>query len=580
VKILLVYPYFLEDRLHAEDVRVVPIGLYYIGALLKENKYDVEVLNWHNVNKTPQKIEETLTEKKPDVIGFSIVHANRWGAIDIAKIAKQILPEVKIVFGGIGTTFLWKHLLKHFKDIDFAVLGEGEYSFLNLIRCIEKGKYKGIDEIKGIAFQRDGKVVKTSVTEAIQDLDQLPIPSKYFEFQHLISSRGCPANCTFCGSPQFWGHKVRFHSPEYFVEQLEQLYRKGITFFYVSDDTFTMRKDRVILICKMIMEKHLEIAWAAISRVNYINEELLYWMKKAGCIQISYGVESGSERIRNLLNKNIKTDDIKRAFALTTKYGILARAYFIYGSPGESWETIQETIDLIHEIKPLSIIFYILDIFPGTVLYKDFQRRMKVSDDVWLKKIEDIMYFESDPRLSQDMILAFGQKLRSDYYRHLPGFADTVQLIDKKDLYKSHADFLSRLAMTFSHGDYAAIEAIPEKEEIAQQLYERALSYHYNQRAYLGLGIIKQKHGEYEESVRILSEGMKQFPESESIATCLGISYMNLGKYEEALKCYCKFPDSREVLQYTAACYRALGDFEKESSALRRIGKLSYSDRI
>ena len=580
MKILLVYPYFLEDRLHAEDVRVVPIGLYYIGALLKENKYDVEVLNWHNVNKTPQKIEETLTEKKPDVIGFSIVHANRWGAIDIAKIAKQILPEVKIVFGGIGTTFLWKHLLKHFKDIDFAVLGEGEYSFLNLIRCIEKGKYKGIDEIKGIAFQRDGKVVKTSVTEAIQDLDQLPIPSKYFEFQHLISSRGCPANCTFCGSPQFWGHKVRFHSPEYFVEQLEQLYRKGITFFYVSDDTFTMRKDRVILICKMIMEKHLEIAWAAISRVNYINEELLYWMKKAGCIQISYGVESGSERIRNLLNKNIKTDDIKRAFALTTKYGILARAYFIYGSPGESWETIQETIDLIHEIKPLSIIFYILDIFPGTVLYKDFQRRMKVSDDVWLKKIEDIMYFESDPRLSQDMILAFGQKLRSDYYRHLPGFADTVQLIDKKDLYKSHADFLSRLAMTFSHGDYAAIEAIPEKEEIAQQLYERALSYHYNQRAYLGLGIIKQKHGEYEESVRILSEGMKQFPESESIATCLGISYMNLGKYEEALKCYCKFPDSREVLQYTAACYRALGDFEKESSALRRIGKLSYSDRI
>jgi len=580
VKILLVYPYFLEDRLHAEDVRVVPIGLYYIGALLKENKYDVEVLNWHNVNKTPQKIEETLKEKKPDVIGFSIVHANRWGAIDIAKIAKQILPEVKIVFGGIGTTFLWKHLLKHFKDIDFAVLGEGEYSFLNLIRCIEKGKYKGIDEIKGIAFQRDGKVVKTSVTEAIQDLDQLPIPSKYFEFQHLISSRGCPANCTFCGSPQFWGHKVRFHSPEYFVEQLEQLYRKGITFFYVSDDTFTMRKDRVILICKMIIEKHLEIAWAAISRVNYINEELLYWMKKAGCIQISYGVESGSERIRNLLNKNIKTDDIKRAFALTTKYGILARAYFIYGSPGESWETIQETIDLIHEIKPLSIIFYILDIFPGTVLYKDFQRRMKVSDDVWLKKIEDIMYFESDPRLSQDMILAFGQKLRSDYYRHLPGFADTVQLIDKKDLYKSHADFLSRLAMTFSHGDYAAIEAIPEKEEIAQQLYERALSYHYNQRACLGLGIIKQKHGEYEESVRILSEGMKQFPESESIATCLGISYMNLGKYEEALKCYCKFPDSREVLQYTAACYRALGDFEKESSVLRRIGKLSYSDRI
>ena len=578
MKIVLIYPYFLDDRLHAEDVRVVPIGLYYIGALLKENNYDVEILNWHNVNKTPQKIEETLKERKPDVIGFSIVHANRWGGIDISKIAKQILPGVKIVFGGIGTTFLWEQLLTHFKEIDFAVLGEGEYSFLNLIRCIEKENYDGINKIDGIAFRKGGKVVKTGSAEVIQELDRLPMPSKYFELQHMISSRGCPANCTFCGSPQFWGHKVRFHSPEYFVEQMEQLYRKGITFFYVSDDTFTMRKDRVIQICKKIIEKDLKITWFAISRVNYVNEEMLYWMRRAGCIQISYGVESGSEKIRDMLNKNIKTDDIRRAFTLTTMYGILARAYFIYGSPGESWETIQETIDLICEIKPLSIIFYILDIFPGTALYEDFKRRTKLNDDVWLKKIEDIMYFESDPQLSEDMILAFGQKLRSDYYSHLQEFADAVQLVDKKDLYKSHADFLSRLAMTFSHGDYAVIEAIPEKEEIAQRLYKRALSYHPNQRAYIGLGIIKQKHREYEESVRILAEGMKQFPESESLNTCLGISYMNLGQYEKALECFRKFPDSRETLRYTASCYQALGEVEKESSVLRRIERLSDSD--
>jgi anaerobic magnesium-protoporphyrin IX monomethyl ester cyclase len=302
---------------------------------------------------------------------------------------------------------------------------------------------------------------------------------------------------------------------------------------------------------------------------------MIYWMRKAGCIQISYGVESGSEKIRKLLNKNIRTDDIRNAFALTVAYGILARAYFIYGAPGESGETIQETIDLIHEIRPLSIIFYILDIFPGTALYRDFKRRMKTGDDIWLKKIEDIMYFESDPQLSEDMILAFGQKLRSDYYRSLPGFADALRLIDKNDLYESHADFLSRLAMTFSHGDYSSIGAIPDKEGIALRLYERALSYHHNQRAYLGLGIIKQKRGEYEESARILSEGMEHFPESESIATCLGISYMNLGRYQEALDCYGRFPDSPEVLKYTAACYRALGDPDKESSVLGRIVEMS-----
>jgi anaerobic magnesium-protoporphyrin IX monomethyl ester cyclase len=575
MKILLIYPYCLEERVHAEDLRVVPIGLYYIGAILKKNNYDVEILNWHDINKTPHKIEEILKEKKPGVIGFSILHANRWGGIEIAKIAKRLLPEVKIVFGGVGATFLWEHLLKHFKEIDFAVLGEGEYSFLNLIHCIEKKNYAGVNKIKGIAFRKGKKIVKTGDAEVIQDLDLLPMPSKYFDFQHLAFSRGCPANCTFCGSPRFWGRKVRFHSVEYFVEQLAQLYRKGITFFYVSDDTFTMKKDRVIQICKQIIEKDLKITWFAISQVKYVNEEMLYWMRKAGCIQISYGVESGSEKIRKMLNKNIKTDEIKKAFALTTQHGILARAYFIYGSPGETWATIQETIDLIHEIKPLSIIFYILDIFPGTALYKDFQQRTNLDDDIWLKRIEDIMYFESDQLLSQDNILDFGQKLRSDYYRHLPEFADAAQLVDKKDLYESHADFLSRLAMTFSHGDYSAIETIPGKEEVAQRLYERSLLYHPNLRAYLGLGIIRQKQRDHVKSIQILSEGIKQFPGNESLAMCSGISHMNLGQYEEALLCFRTLPDSREVLQYTAACYRALGDSEKESSVLTRLERLS-----
>jgi len=575
LKILLIYPNCLEDRLYAEDARVVPIGLYYIGAVLKENQYDVEILNWHDIHKTPHKIEDTFREKKPNVIGFSIVHANRWGGIDIARTAKKILPEVKIVFGGIGTTFLWEHLLRHFKEIDFAVLGEGEYSFLNLVRYIEKGDYEGIKEIKGIAFRDETRIVKNEKTEVIQNLDKLPMPSKYFDFQHLSSSRGCPSNCTFCGSPQFWGHKVKFHSPEYFVEQLEHLYQKDITFFYISDDTFTMRKDRVIEICKKIIEKDLKITWFAISRVNFVDEEMLYWMRKAGCVQISYGVESGSEEIRKVLNKNIKTDDIKRAFSLTTKYGILSRAYFIYGSPGENHETIEGTIDLIHEIKPLSTIFYILDIFPGTALYEDFKRRTMLNDDVWLKRIEDIMYFETDQKLSQDMILAFGQKLRTDYYSHLPEFADAIQLIDKEDFYESHADFLSRLAMTFSHGDYASIEAIPEKDNVAQRLYERSLSYYPNQRAYLGLGIIKQKQRKYEESVQILSEGVKHFPESEPIAMCLGVSYMNLGRYEEALECFQKFPESVEALQYVATCYHAMGDSEKEASVLKKLERLN-----
>ena len=485
MKILLIYPYCLEERLHAEDAGVVPIGLYYVGALLKENNYDVEIFNWHDINKTPEKINDAITKKKPDVIGFSILHANRWGGIEIARIAKTISNKVKIVFGGIGASFLLEHFLRHFKEIDFIVTGEGEYSFLNLVICIGQKNYNDIENIKGIAFRKQGNVVRTEDAPLTRNLDKLPNPAKYFDYQYVSSTRGCPGNCTFCGSPQFWGHKIRFHSPDYFIEQLELLSKKGISFFYFSDDTFTIKKNRVIEICKKILERNLRITWVAISRVNIVDEEILYWMRRAGCIQISYGVESGSETIRNLLCKNIKTNQIKKAFALTIRYGILARAYFIYGSPGESWATIKETMDLIHEIKPLSIIFYILDIFPGTALYSDLKKRAKVTDDIWLNRIEDIMYLETDPNLSQELILAFGNTLRTDYYESLPDFVNGIELIDKEEFYEMHADFLSRLAMTFAHGDYATIEGIKEKENIAERLYKKALSYHPDYRAYL-----------------------------------------------------------------------------------------------
>lgn len=575
MKILLIYPYCLEDRLNAEDISVPPMGLYYVGAMLKENGFDIEILNWYNINKTPEKIKETLAAKNPDIVGVSILHANRWGGIEIARTARQIDPNVKIIFGGIGATFLWKHILTHFKEIDFVVMGEGEYTFHNLVNCIENKDYGDIENIKGIAFRKKGKAIKTKVAPVIKDLDRLPNPAKYFEYQHVSATRGCPGNCTFCGSPKFWGHKVRFHSPDYFVDQLEHLYKKGITFFYFSDDTFTIKKDRVIEICRKIIERNLDISWAAISRVNYVSEDMLYWMRKAGCTQISYGVESGSEKIRNaVLKKNIKADQIRNAFALTTKQGIMARAYFIYGCPGENWGTVQETIDLIHEIKPLSIIFYILDIFPGTELYSDFRKEFKVTDDIWLKQVEDIMYFETDPHLTRELILAFGERLRTDFYENLPGFVDAIELTDNKEFYEMHSDFFSRLGMTFTHGDYARIEAIKEKDGIAERLYERSLGYHPDHRAYLGLGIIRQKNGEYQGSVRLLSEGIKYFPHSEPLNICLGISYMNLGEHDKALPYFLKFQDSKDAIYHIAGCYNALGDSEKESAFLRKFRAL------
>ncbi len=571
MKILLVYPYFLEDRLHTEDIRIVPQGVYYVAAVLAANHYDVEILNWHNIHETPQKIIEVLSQKKPGIIGFSILHANRWGGIEIARIAKKINPDVKIVFGGIGATFLWHHFLTHFPEVDYVVLGEGEYSFLRLVQCLDKKEFNNIETIEGIACRKDGQPIRTPAAKFIRNLDEFPNPAKYFEYQHLSLTRGCPADCTFCGSPQFWGRSVRFHSVDYFVDELECLYQKGITFFYVSDDTFTVNKKRVIEICKRILAKNLKIAWVAISRVDTINEEILFWMRKAGCIQISYGVESGSEEIRKFLQKDISRQQILETFSATTRYGILARAYFIYGSPGENWETIQETIDLINDIKPLSVIFYILDIFPGTKLYDDYKKNQQVTDDIWINRVEDIMYFETDAKYSRELILAFGKKLRTSFYEKLPAYAQSLDLKDEAELYPLHADFCSRLAMTFDHGDYADIDAIPGKERTAEKLYKKALSYHPDPRAYLGLGIIYQKRRIYPESIQILTEGLSHFPDDQHLKLCLGISHMNVGDYDKALSFLIPLQRSKQALQYIINCYQALNDTKKASQFLERL---------
>lgn len=573
MKILLIYPYFLETRLHLEDIGVVPQGVFYIAALLKKHAYDVEIINWYNINEAPQNIKSELMKKKPDVIGFSILHANRWGGIDIARIAKQVNPEVKIVFGGIGAAFLWEHFLIHFPEVDYIVIGEGEYPFLNLMRCLDKGELHEIEQIKGIAFRHDGQVIRNQDAEPLCELDQLPNPAQYFSYQHVSLTRGCAANCRFCGSPQFWGRQVRFHSADYFVEQLSLLYKQGIRFFYVSDDTFTINARRVIEICKMMIQMKLDVQWAAISRVDMINADMLYWMRKAGCIQISYGVESGSEKIRKLLGKHISDQQIRRAFELTQKHGIMARAYLIYGCPQESWHTIAETIDLMETIKPLSAIFYILDLFPGTALYDDYIQRNNLNDDIWLKRIEDIMYFETDPSLSRDLILAFGKKLRNHFYEKLPEFVEALDLIDEKELYPQHSDFFSRLALTFEKGDYSGIDAIARKDQIAEKLYHRSLAFGHNARAYLGLGMLYQHRRAFDESIQILSTGVAALPKAEQLRLCLAISYMNVGNYHKALSFLLELQHLKEGIYFIAKCYQALNDQTKAEQYLEKHKK-------
>ncbi len=569
LKIFLVNPACLDKRIVEDDAKSIPMGLFYIGAAAIEKGFDVRIVNLALFSNPVEHLTELMNKEHPEILGFSVLSSTGFSAVESAEIAKKINPDVKIVFGGPEATFLVRYLFDSCPALDYIIKGEGEISFLQLADYINSTGIHGEagnespcsahiicpDNIKGIAYKKDGKIIETEKGELIENLDLLPNPGKYFDFNHIALSRGCPGNCRFCGSPAFWGRsKVRFHSPKWFVDEIESLVKRGITHFFVSDDTFTMDKKRVIEVCRQIIYRKLDITWVAISRVDFIDEEILFHMRQAGCIQISFGVESGSDRIRKALGKPVKREKIVNTFHLTVSYGILPRAYFIYGSPGENSETIKESIDIILEIKPLSIIFYILVVFPGTDLYNDLCKKNILSDDIWNNKIEDIPWFELDPCLDFNMVKTFGRQLRHSFFSNLDKFAAEIELVDDGRLYKFHADFLSRLGMTFSHGDFAGNDEIKNKDETAEILYSKALSYYPDLRAFLGLGMVYQKKRNFVKAIDIIKKGLNNFPESKDLRLCMAISLMNTGDFVNALKYIERFSNESDIIPYISAC--------------------------
>jgi len=560
LKIFLVNPNLLDFRSDEYDVFSVPSGLYYIGAVLKNHGFDAEIINLAAKTHPLDYLKEELKTKKPRIVAFSVLNANRFGAFQAVLEVKKFDKNIIAVFGGPCASFLPEHIFKALPQLDYIVSGEGEFVFLELVKMIQK-KFNCPETINGIWYKKDNKILKTENQQLIENLDILPDPAQYFDFQHLSLSRGCPGNCKFCGSPKFWGRgNVRFHSASWFVDQLETLYKRGITHFYISDDTFTMDKKRVIEVCTKIIARKINISFAAISRVDFINKDILFFMRKAGCIQISYGVESGAIKIRKKLGKPVVDERIIKTFRLTCSYGILPRAYFIYGSPGETYETIQASCDLINQIKPLGAIFYLLVVFPGTEFYNELKKNNLVSDEIWHEAIEDIPWFEFDSNLCFEDVKEFGENLRKAFFTNLDKFVWDINLIDNKELFAEHAKFLSRLGLTFSNGEYAENKYVKDwdNRKIAETLFKKALTYDCDLDAYLGLGMLFQKQGRFEKAMFFLEKGLDYFPDSYDINVCMGICCMNIKKFSKALMYFNKFKNISGLDYYIDICNKKI----------------------
>lgn len=361
-----------------------PIGLLYIAGVLENNNCDVNIYDAFSFGNSLDDIKREASDYKPDLVGITAMTILAKDAYLIAKAVKAINPATVTVMGGPHATALPEEALKT-GWIDIAVIGEGEYGMLDICNALSE-KEVDFSDIKGIAYKDKTTIKRTPAREKIAALDELPFPSydllplmkkynppphwgKKGRFASVITSRGCPYGCMFCSVTGDWGRRYRFRSADNVLDELELLNKKyDVRYISFRDSVFTLYKRRVKEICKGMIERNLKLTWNCNGRVNEVNEETLSWMKKAGCKAIQFGLESGNEEILSRFKKLDKAKIVK-AIEITNKAGIESHGYFMFGLPGETNATMNDTIAFAKSLKLHSAGFTSATPFPGSELW-------------------------------------------------------------------------------------------------------------------------------------------------------------------------------------------------------------------
>ncbi len=364
-----------------------PMGVLYIAAVLELNGYIVTIIDANAENLSLDAVMKKIKAIEPYFIGISANYSPLNNlALLLSKSIKEHNKDIIVAIGGNHATASYKYILgKSNNSVDFIIKGQGETILPNLLKALEQNEE--INCIKGIAYIKNGKVISTEEQELIKNLDDIPMPAyhlvsmKLYDRYNIISSRGCPYKCTYCAS-SIISNKVFYRSPENIVNEIEYLVRNyGEKFFWFSDDTFTSNFEHTNKLLNLIIERNLKIKWSCLTRVNRTNKALLEKMKKAGCVYISYGVESGDIDILEKMNKKITLDEVKEALKMTKEAGIDMYTFFLIGYPGETIESVHESFNLIRETKPTGVSFAIVIPLPGTSLWEYLSERNYIDFD-------------------------------------------------------------------------------------------------------------------------------------------------------------------------------------------------------
>ena len=440
MKVLLINPpqtFYPGSDLPAGNL---PLGLMYIAALLEKSGYETEILDafikdasFRKIGDSTEigmpygKIKEEIRRRKPDLVGI----ANPFScqaehAIRVANIAKEVNPNVLTVVGGPHVTTVPVEFLEEAKNVDIVVIGEGEYTMLDIARYAE-GR-KNVGEILGIAHRKNGKVMLNSPRPLIKNLDELPYPAyhlmdmeqylapgkiEYRSFKDraisMITSRGCPFNCCFCSVHLHMGKGFRAHSVDYVLNHIEYVVKKyRIKTIFFEDDNLTLDIGRFEAICDGIIERGIKVNWETPNgiRADYLTLSLLKKMKKAGCQSIFFGIESGDQQVLDkIIDKNLDLRDVMKVAKICKKIGLKTGAFYIIGFPGEKKENMMKTVELALSLKKefdVGMLLHVATPSLGTRLYKECKKKGYIEENLTPRALAEVRQTRGTPLITTE----------------------------------------------------------------------------------------------------------------------------------------------------------------------------------
>jgi anaerobic magnesium-protoporphyrin IX monomethyl ester cyclase len=400
--VLLIYPPISINERYSSSIGhsggyQIPLGIFYLASALRAEGHVVDAIDAEALNLSTDDILQSIESFQPDLVGISSTTVAFHRAAELALAIKQSYDELPIVLGGPHVTAIEEHAMS-FDCFDYGVVGEGERTLVELVEHYTKDR--DLASVDGLIFHQEEKLVRNPPRAFIEDLDILAFPAldlipdisvynppptnyKHLPIINVITSRGCPSQCTFCDTTIF-GTRFRKRSAANVVEELILLReRYGVKEIAFVDDTFTVNKDRVYEIFNLLKERKVYFDWTCMSRINTVDYDFLKFMRDNGCWHISFGIESGNEKILKTIRKNIQPAKVREVIGLCHDLKLKTKGFFMVGHPGETQETIDETIDFALSLAIDDLVVTINTPIPGSAQYKDVDKYGTLVETDW-----------------------------------------------------------------------------------------------------------------------------------------------------------------------------------------------------